>query len=312
MGKLLKIGELAEKFNISTRTLRYYEEEGLIDSVRLGDSRYRYYNSDTIKKLEQILLLRELDLTINDIKKIFSTKNLNEAIYIFSYKLKSIQNEIKKMEMIEEALEQFLLLLNMKSYESINGEVIRLLQEKAQQVGLPVISNKYEKECFMMEKNKKLTNSDVRIIELKPMKVAWYRAESESPEQEAWEIMLEWAEKNGIKDLPITRFFGFDNPPPTPGQSVYGYEVWVTIHKDIEPSEKIQIKDFQGGLYAVTNTSYKDFDIQEKWQMLFKWVEQSEFEYEERACLEETISISQYEQGNIQLDLFLPIRKKSK
>jgi DNA-binding transcriptional MerR regulator/DNA gyrase inhibitor GyrI len=309
MNKLLKIGELADKFNISTRTLRYYEEEGLIDSVRLGDSRYRYYDSKTVKRLEQILILRELNLTISDIKNIFSSKDLNEVVNIFHYKLNDISIEIRKLKMIQEAIEKFLSHLNLKTYNNINSEVIKLLQKQAEMAGLPTVSNYSEKECLFMNDIKKLTNSDIRIIELKPMKVAWYRAESESPEQDAWETMLKWVEKNGIKDLPTTRFFGFDNPSPTQGKSVYGYEVWVTIPDDFKGSEEVQIKSFEGGLYAVTNTSYKDFDIQQKWQMLIKWVEKSEFDFDSRQCLEETISIGQFERGNIQLDLYLPVKE---
>ncbi|WP_083762892.1 MerR family DNA-binding transcriptional regulator [Halothermothrix orenii] len=46
---MIRIGKLAEMFNISGRTLRYYEEVNLLQSRRIGQSRYRYYDQKTIK-----------------------------------------------------------------------------------------------------------------------------------------------------------------------------------------------------------------------------------------------------------------------
>jgi len=57
MGNMMKIRDVSDKYDITTRTLRYYEDMELINSVRSEDYAYRLYDEATIKKLEQILTL---------------------------------------------------------------------------------------------------------------------------------------------------------------------------------------------------------------------------------------------------------------
>lgn len=73
MGNLAKIREISVKYNISARTLHYYEDMGLIESTRSDDYAYRLYDEAAIRRLEQILILRRLNISIKDIKNIFST-----------------------------------------------------------------------------------------------------------------------------------------------------------------------------------------------------------------------------------------------
>lgn len=73
MGNLVKIREISGRYNVSARTLRYYEDMGLIASIRSDDYAYRLYDEAAIKRLEQILILRRLNISIKDIKRIFDT-----------------------------------------------------------------------------------------------------------------------------------------------------------------------------------------------------------------------------------------------
>ena len=73
MSNLVKIREISGRYNVSARTLRYYEDMGLIESIRSDDYAYRLYDEAAIKRLEQILILRRLNISIKDIKRIFDT-----------------------------------------------------------------------------------------------------------------------------------------------------------------------------------------------------------------------------------------------
>ncbi|MCP6657884.1 MerR family transcriptional regulator, partial [Klebsiella pneumoniae] len=75
MGNLIKIREISLKYDISARTLRYYEDMGLIQSTRSNDYAYRLYNDNAVKRLEQILILRKLNISIRDIQRIFNSGN---------------------------------------------------------------------------------------------------------------------------------------------------------------------------------------------------------------------------------------------
>ena len=72
-GELSQDQGISVKYNISARTLRYYEDMGLIESTRSDGYAYRLYDEAAIRRLEQILILRRLNISIKDIKSIFST-----------------------------------------------------------------------------------------------------------------------------------------------------------------------------------------------------------------------------------------------
>ena len=68
MSHLIKIRDVSNKYDISARTLRYYEQIGLITSHRSDDYAYRLYDEHTLQRLEQILILRKLNISIKDIQ----------------------------------------------------------------------------------------------------------------------------------------------------------------------------------------------------------------------------------------------------
>lgn len=55
MTDLLKIKEVSSRYDVTARTLRYYEDMGLITSQRSEDYAYRMYDEASIKRLEQML-----------------------------------------------------------------------------------------------------------------------------------------------------------------------------------------------------------------------------------------------------------------
>jgi DNA gyrase inhibitor GyrI len=149
---------------------------------------------------------------------------------------------------------------------------------------------------------------DVRLIHLMPMKVAWYRAESASPEVDAWNVLMKWVEEKRLDKLATTRFFGFNNPCPTEGNPVYGYEVWMTIPENIDVTGEIGTKKFDGGDYAVISSYLHN--ITERWHRLYKWTEENGYDMAEHQWLEETISPIKPPSEKMQLDLYCPIKNK--
>ena len=61
------ISKLAKLANISTRTLRYYDEINLLKPSRINSSGYRIYGQKEINQLQQILFFRELDVDLETI-----------------------------------------------------------------------------------------------------------------------------------------------------------------------------------------------------------------------------------------------------
>lgn len=316
MNRLQKIGDIAMQYNVTSRTLRYYEEIGLLSSIRLDNSQYRFYDEKALLRLEQILFLRKLDLSVKDVKEILSSEDLTVLLNIFTHKISSLKKDIEGMERLKFMLEEFLNLLNRKGYNTVDG--VKLLQQSGP-IDISDSKNKkpkheIEMEDFSMNNEiNKLTDSDIRLIKLRPMKVAYYRAESTSPENDAWKVMREWVKESQLEDLFTTRYFGFNNPSPTQGNPVYGYEVWVTLG-DNSPAETdlIKIKTFEGGLYAVANTSGNGDDIPKAWDRLHNWVEQSQYCYGGHQWLEENLIVddSSWWPDKFTLDLYYPLKLK--
>jgi DNA-binding transcriptional MerR regulator len=64
------VKQLADQAGVSTRTLHYYDEIGLLAPTSLGENGYRYYGEAAVLRLQQILFYRELDLNLNEIRAI--------------------------------------------------------------------------------------------------------------------------------------------------------------------------------------------------------------------------------------------------
>lgn len=66
-----KIGEIAKLTNLTTRTIRYYEELGLLgDRNNRVTGQLRVFENDDIKRLKKIQLLKDLGLTLDEIGQV--------------------------------------------------------------------------------------------------------------------------------------------------------------------------------------------------------------------------------------------------
>jgi len=88
------INEVAKKYNITKRTLRYYEEIGLLTNIRKNNAKYRYYDKAALNRLEQILLLRDLSFNISEIREILISEDGETINRLLYDKLKKLQDNI--------------------------------------------------------------------------------------------------------------------------------------------------------------------------------------------------------------------------
>ncbi|RKJ44197.1 MerR family transcriptional regulator [bacterium 1XD8-76] len=72
------ISQVAELTGISTRTLQYYDEIGLLKPSELAESGYRLYDDDALQKLQQILFFKELGFKLKEIKEILQKPDFNK------------------------------------------------------------------------------------------------------------------------------------------------------------------------------------------------------------------------------------------
>lgn len=155
-----------------------------------------------------------------------------------------------------------------------------------------------------------MSELDVRIVKLEPMRVASFWGFGESPEEKAWDKLLAWARPRALLDNPGQhRLFGFNNPNPSAGSPNYGYEVWIEVDPDAGPEGDARILGFDGGLYAVTRCRVPkgQFDvIGATWKNLVAWREDSQYKCGTHQWLEESLPIDLPDTEFV-LDLYLPI-----
>ncbi len=149
----------------------------------------------------------------------------------------------------------------------------------------------------------------VRILRLEPMRVASVHGFGASPEQQAWKKLMDWAGPKGLlDDLKRHRIFGFNNPDPSPGSPNYGYEFWIAVGPDVEAESEVKIKDFTGGLYAVTQCKGVE-NITPTWKRLVAWLENSPHECAHHQWLEEHLGpvSAPQDEKELLLELYAPI-----
>lgn len=140
------INEVEHLVGLSKKSIRYYEENGLLNPSRNKENDYRIYQEEDIRKLQVIKFLRELDVPIKDLKSLNEgTLTLQECMTDRIQKIEQEENNYQKIkEMCQEISK------SKESYQEI--DITKYFQEV----------NKLNKEGFTMRNIK--TNKKKKII----------------------------------------------------------------------------------------------------------------------------------------------------
>ncbi|HBL84690.1 MAG: hypothetical protein A2Y17_11190 [Clostridiales bacterium GWF2_38_85] len=331
---LTTITEISKNFNISTRTLRYYEQIGLLKSSKKDDYAYRTYDDAAILRLQQIVVLRKLRIPLKQIITILESENSSEIIETLRLNLNEIDDEITALSTIRAILNTFINRLNENTQLDIKLSLIDdiTILDVVDSLTVTKIAFKEEKSMEDLnnanEKLNKLEENDIRIIYLPPSTIASVHYIGQDCEMHSHMMLEEFIRKNELIDRkPDLRFFGFNNPIQTSnfGSPSVGYEVWVTIPDDMEVIAPIRKIKFNGGLYAAHCIHHFEF---EHWGLLGKWVSENkiyESDWGTKRCtpcmenqewaFEETLNFYnrflKNDPGSHQLDLLFPIKNKN-
>ena len=97
---MMTVNEVSKLTGVSIRTLQYYDKIGLLHPAKYTEAGYRLYNEAALETLQQILLFRELEFPLKDIKEIISrpdfdrSKALEQQIKLLTLKKEHIENLI--------------------------------------------------------------------------------------------------------------------------------------------------------------------------------------------------------------------------
>lgn len=100
MNDLIAITKVCQLLNTTSRTLRFYEEKGLIHSTRAQFTELRHYSFEEVERIRKILILRSLNLSLGEIKEVLASKDLFETLNQKSRKLKAEGHELYKKHLL--------------------------------------------------------------------------------------------------------------------------------------------------------------------------------------------------------------------
>lgn len=325
---LQTISELSKAFQVSTRTLRYYEQIGLLSSTKKDGYAYRTYDMDAVRRLQQILVLRKLRIPLKQIRELLGDRDAVLAVEVFRQSMMEIDAEISALSTIRSILNTFVERLHLNIDRDIEvdllseGDLLSLVDT------LSVTKSNFKEEKSMANLDQanqivsQLRDSDVRILYLPPCTVASYQYVGDDPEMHTNQVTTEFVRSSNLTVIkPDLRLFGFNAPNPVDESGFHGYESWVTIPPDMEVPAPLVKKQFPGGLYAAHMIPFGAF---EQWQWLIQWVTESkQYDYagdwnndimfgwlEEHLNYFSFVNSDNQEEKDMQLDLLIPIKPK--
>jgi len=173
------IKELSQIAGVSTRTLRYYDEIGLLKPQRVTEAGYRYYGKEEVEILQQILFYRERGFELKTIQKIIYDKDFDM--------LKAMEEHLFMLENQKAHTEAMIQTIK-KTIQHMKGERIMSDKEKFQ-----ALKDKYEAEAREKYGDASIEASNRKMKNLSGEQ--WYRFKE--IEEEILE-RLEAGVKNGI------------------------------------------------------------------------------------------------------------------
>lgn len=155
------IKKLAQLAGISTRTLRYYDQIGLLKPCRISSSGYRIYGEKEVNLLQQIMIYKYLNIELENIKQIIYNPNFDIYESLINHK----HSLLKKREEIDN------LILNVdKTIKNIKGEIEMTNTEKFEgfkKKSLEENERKYGKEIRDKYGDKIINESNKKFLNMK-------------------------------------------------------------------------------------------------------------------------------------------------
>jgi DNA-binding transcriptional MerR regulator len=302
---LIRINEVVDNFGVSSRTLRYYEEIGLLWSSRPDNKIQRYYDDAALERLKQIVVLRKLQIPVKDMVTIFKSESTAALIQAFTDKLGSLDTEISALSELRRLVDDFLHEMLMSGIKKISA-ITLLYEETEKRLAAVERSEPVTFEKLSEISREALRLHDVRIVRLPPMRVLTSRSKAGRV-----------ADLDGGKMQNLFAEYGF---MPNPGLRNCFYrkeqnDEWIMLMKipeDYDNATEYTDERLTGGLFAAASSLMEDMD--DTFILLREWVNNSggfDLDKGRQEMIEEILPwdianrFSRYQQ-----DIFIPIRIK--
>lgn len=118
------VKDVSEITGISIRTLRYYDEIGLLKPTELTEAGYRLYDNKALEKLQEIMFFRELEIPLIDIKKIMDNPNYDKERALLAQK-SLLEQKRNRLNGIIELITDVMKGVNTMSFGAFGNEEVQ-------------------------------------------------------------------------------------------------------------------------------------------------------------------------------------------
>lgn len=153
---------LAQLAGVTPRTLRWYDQEGLLKPLRTTDAGYRIYGPREVERLQDILFYRELGVELSDIRSILDDPAFNRQA--------ALQSHLEALEQQRARLDQLILTVR-KNISTLKGESEMTDQERFEAFKRKAVEeneHKYGKEIRSKYGNAAVDRSNDKQLNLTP------------------------------------------------------------------------------------------------------------------------------------------------
>ena len=127
------VKEVSEITGISIRTLRYYDEIGLLKPTRVSEAGYRLYDGKALEKLWQIVFFRELEVPLSEIKEIMEDAKCDKKETLIMQKA-LLEQKRNRLNALIELIEDRMKGVNAMNFEMFTDEDVNKIMEHSLEV----------------------------------------------------------------------------------------------------------------------------------------------------------------------------------
>lgn len=256
---LTKITDLTAQLGLTSRSLRYYEQIGLIQSIRPAFEKYRFYTAENIERLKQIIVLRKMQIPVKDILRIYENESMSVVVETFVNRISAIDDEIGALAELKRIVGEFLQTMLDNGITKIST--------------LPLLYEEMDKQLVWIDERRSVTYEDLNtasqrlskpvepaILSLPAMRTLSSCLQA-NPQESDLDGFWRWIQAQGI-------------PPGEPGQhdrfelqSEAGDILLLRVPADFANDSGYADATFDGGLFATVNV-YLDEDLGERFRTL--------------------------------------------
>lgn len=167
------VKEVSDITGVSIRTLRYYDEIGLLKPTRLTEAGYRLYDNQALEKLLQIMFFREIEVSLSEIKEIMDSPGYDKEQVLLTQKalLEKKRNSLNGLiELITDVMKG----VNTMSFEAFNDKDIQQILDHMCECISPEDLEQQIKKYGSMDKMREQMKENLKDEQTMAELIKWY------------------------------------------------------------------------------------------------------------------------------------------